>query len=185
MAAIDPSESPKRPKSPAEEVETSGQKNEAVESGCILNNDDETPTNKTTESPEDEQGANVGIDGGRIASHSEVSVESGAGTDKTTCNSPGDLTSAEKMSEAPGSDQRAFEWSETEDNEEEAKTHKQENDECGMLTLLMYFTVSFSLGANLSYSFLYVTDSVHTVNSANANYHNKIKLAFCTADCGP
>lgn len=180
MAAIEPPESPKRPKSPAEEVDTSGQKNEAVESGCIVNKNDETTSNKTTESPEDEQSATAGIDGGRIASHSEVSAESGAGTDKTTCNSPGDLTSAEKMSEAPGSEQRAFDWSETEDNEEEAKTHKQENDECGMLTLFMYFTVSFSLAAILSYS----PDSMHSVNSANANYHNKIKLAVCAVDCG-
>lgn len=182
MAAIDPSESPKRQKSPAEDVETSGQKNEAVESGCILTKNDETAPSKTTESPDDEQRANVGIDGGRIASHSEVSVESSAGTDKTTCKSPDDLISAEKMTEAPGSDQRAFDWSETEDDEEEAKTHKQEN-KCGMLTLLMYFTVSFSLGANLGCSSHYVSGSTNSVNSVKANYHKKIKLASRTVVC--
>lgn len=152
MAAVDPSESPKRQKSPAEEVETSGEKTEAVESRCSLNQKDETTRNKTAESPDEEQGASVGNDGGCVASHSEVSVESGAGADKTTCNSPEDLTTAEKMSEAPGSDQQAFDWSETEDDDEEEKTHKEENDKCGMLTLLMYFTVSFSLRANLSCS---------------------------------
>nr|XP_046256491.1 uncharacterized protein zgc:66448 isoform X2 [Scatophagus argus] len=128
MAAVDPSESPKRQKSPAGEVQTSGKKTEAVQSGCTSNRKDETTPIKTTESPNIEQRVNVGIDGGRIASHSEVSVESGAGTDKTTCNLPDDLTSTEKMTEAPGSDQRAYDWSETEDDEEEPKTLKQENN---------------------------------------------------------
>lgn len=130
MAATDPSDSPKRQKSPAEEVETSGQKNAAVEAACILTNNDDTTPNKTTESPDDERGANVGIDGGRIASHSEVSVESGAGTDKTTCNSPDDLASAEKLTEAIGSDQQAFAWSETEDDEEVATRRKRRNGKC-------------------------------------------------------
>lgn len=130
MAAIDPSDSPKRLKSPAEEVETSGHNNEAVEAACTLTNSDETTPNKTTESPDDERGANVGIDGGRSASHSEVSVESGAGTDKTTCNSQDDLTSAEQLTEATGSDQRAFAWSEAEDGEEEATRHKLGNGKC-------------------------------------------------------
>lgn len=148
MAAIEPPESPKRPKSPAEEADTSGQQNAAAESGCVVNKNDETTPNKSTASPEDEQSATAGIDGGRVASHSEVSAESGAGADRPTCNSPGDPTTAENMSEAPGSEQRAFDWSETEDNEEEeAKTHKQQNDACGMLTLFMYLTVSFSLAA--------------------------------------
>ncbi len=129
MAAVDPSESPKRQKSPAEEVETSGEKTDAVESGCSLNQKDETTSNKNTESPEPRN------DGGCFASHSEVSVESGAGTDRTTCKSPDDLTSTEKMTEAPGSDQGAFDWSETEDDVGEAKTNKRGNDECGMLTL--------------------------------------------------
>ncbi|KAM9353450.1 uncharacterized protein ABDE67_005823 [Symphorus nematophorus] len=129
MAAVDPSESPKRQKSPAEEVETSGEKTEAEGSGCSLNQKDETTPIKTTESPGDEQhGPSAGNDGGGTASHSEVSVESGAGTDKTPCNSPDDLTTAEKMTETPGGDQRAFDWSEPEDDDGEAKTHKREND---------------------------------------------------------
>lgn len=130
MAAVDPSESPKRQKSPAEEVETSGEKGEAVESGCSSNQKDETTDNKTAASPDDERRASVGNDGGGIASHSEVSVESGAGAEKTTCNSTEDLTSAEKMAEAPAGDQRSFDWSETEDDDEEAKTHRVENDKC-------------------------------------------------------
>ncbi|XP_018542457.1 uncharacterized protein zgc:66448 isoform X2 [Lates calcarifer] len=132
MAAVDPSETPKRQKSPAEEVETSGEKTEAVESGCGSNQRDETTCKKTTESPDDERRATVGKDGVCVASHSEVSVESGAGADKTTCNSPEDLTSAEKMAEAAGSDQRAFDWSETEDDDEEANTHKEEKDKCDL-----------------------------------------------------
>ncbi|XP_070821708.1 uncharacterized protein [Chaetodon trifascialis] len=130
MAAVDPSESPKRQESPAEEVETSGEKSEAVESGRSLNQTDETTLNKNNKSPNGEQRPSPGNDGGCIASHSEVSVESGAGTDKTTCNSPDDLTSEKKMTEAPGKEQQAFDWSETEDDDEEAKTHKQENDKC-------------------------------------------------------
>lgn len=139
MAAVDPSESPKRQESPAEEVETSGEKSEAVGSGCSSNQKDETTHSNSKESPDGEQRPSAGNDGGCIASHSEVSVESGAGTVKTTCNSPDDLTTAKNMTEPPGSEQRAFDWSETEDDDEEAKTHKQENDKCGMLTLLMYF----------------------------------------------
>lgn len=135
MAAVDPSESPKRQKSPAEEVETSGEKTDAGESGCSLNRKDETTCNKPTESPDDEQRVGVANDGGCFASHSEVSVESGPGTDKTTCKSPDDLTPAEKMTEASDSEQRAYDWSETEDDDREAKTHKQGNDKCGMLTL--------------------------------------------------
>lgn len=145
MAAVDPSKSPKRQKTPAEEVETSGETTEAVGSACILEQKDETACNKTSDSPDDEQGPTVGRDGSCIASHSEVSVESGAGADKTTCISPEDLTSAEKMAEAPGGEQRAYDWSETEDDNRGAKTRAEENDKHGMLTLLMYFTVSFSL----------------------------------------
>lgn len=177
MAAVDPSESPKRQKSPAEEVETSGEKTEAVESGCSFSQKDETTHNKTAKSPDDERRASVGNDGGSF-SHSEVSVESGAGAEKTTCNSTEDLTTAEKMAEAPGSDQRDFDWSEPEDDGEEAKTHTEENDKCGMLTLLMYFTVSFSLRANPSCSSHYRLN-----NSANDNYHNKIKLASISKGC--
>lgn len=148
MAAVDPSESPKRQKSPAEEVETSGEKAEAAESGCSLNEKDETICDETGESPGDKQKPNVGNEGACNASHSEVSVGSGAGADKKTCKSPGNLTSAEKMAEAPDGEQRAFDWSETEDDAEGTKT-QEENTKCGMLTLLMYFIVSFSLQASL------------------------------------
>lgn len=157
MAATDTSESPKRQKSPAEEVETSGQKSEVVEPGCITINSDETTANKSTEGPGEEERVSVGIDDGPVASHSEVSVESGAGTEKTTCISPDDVTTDEKITDAPGSDERAFDCSETVDNEGEATTLKQENDKCGMLTLVIYFTVSFSLGANLGCSSHYGT----------------------------
>ncbi|XP_059194445.1 zinc finger protein 62 homolog [Centropristis striata] len=134
MAAVDPSESPKRQKSPAEEVETSGEQTDAVESGWSFNLKNETRQNKTAESPNGEQRAGVGNDGGGgVASHSEVSVESGAGAEKTTCNSPEDITSEEKMAEAPGSDQRDFDWSETEEDDDEAtKTHQEEHDKCDL-----------------------------------------------------
>ncbi|KAM6935818.1 uncharacterized protein PEZ65_006126 [Lycodopsis pacificus] len=128
MAAVDPSESPKREKSPAEEVETSGEKTDAVESGCGLNQTDEATHNKPARSPAGEQ--SVGNDGSCVASHSEVSVESGAGAEKNTHNSLEDLTTAEKMAEARGSDRKAFDWSETEDDDQEAKTHTGGNDEC-------------------------------------------------------
>lgn len=152
MAAADPAKSPKRQKIPEEEVETCGEKTEAVESGCGVRLKDENTCNKTGGSPNDQQRADVGSDGGGVASHSEVSVESGAGADKTTCILPEDLRAAEKMAEATGSDHRPFDWTEAEDDRERAKTHAEENDKCGMLTLLMYFTVSFSLRANLSCS---------------------------------
>lgn len=164
MAAVDPAESPKRQKSPAEEGDTSGQRSEAEEPRCVSISTDETTAHKTTESPDDEPGADAdGIDGGRFASHPEVSVASGAGTDNTGVNSPGELASAEKMSEAAGSEQPPFAWSETEDDgdddEEEARTHRLGNDKCGMLTLLVYFGCSFSLGANLCCGSHYVTGS--------------------------
>lgn len=153
MAAVDPSESLKRQKSPAEEVETSGERTGVAEPECSSGKTDETKVTKTQESCDGEQRADIGSDGGCVASHSEVSVESGAGADKTTCHLAEDLTSGEKMAEAPGGDQRAFDWSETEDDDEgETKTHREENDERGMLTVLMYFMVSFSLQANLSYT---------------------------------
>uniref|UniRef100_A0A3Q3QCE5 C2H2-type domain-containing protein n=1 Tax=Monopterus albus TaxID=43700 RepID=A0A3Q3QCE5_MONAL len=129
MAAVDPSESPKRQKSSAEEVETSGEKSEAGVLGCSSNQKGET-CNKAAEIPDDEQRPSVGNDCGCNASHSEVSVESGAGADKTTCTSPEDLTSAEKMAEASGDVLRAFDWSETENDDEEAKTQKRENEKC-------------------------------------------------------
>lgn len=152
MAATDTSESPKRQKSPAEEGETSGQKSEVVEPECIPINDDETTANNSTEGPDEEERVSVGIDDSPVASHSEVRVESGDGTEKTTC-----ISTDEKITDAPGSDERAFDCSETGGNEGETTTLKQENDKRGMLTLVMYFTVSFSLGANLGYSSHYGT----------------------------
>lgn len=139
MAAVDPEESPKRQKSPAEKVETSGQRNGASESGGVAPNTDETSSSKPTESPGAEQRANVGIDGGRSASHSGVSVESGAGTDETTCNLPDKQTTAKKTTEVPGEEQRPFDWSETDEDEEEAKTHGQETEKSGMLTCVDVF----------------------------------------------
>ncbi|XP_028280502.1 zinc finger protein 771-like [Parambassis ranga] len=127
MAAVDPSESPEREKTPEEKVETSGEETGAVESECSLNHKDETTPNKTTDSPEDVQRPSAASDGGCVASHSEVGVESGAGADKTTCISQEDLTSSEKMAETPASDQQGFDWSETEDDDEETKTHSEEN----------------------------------------------------------
>uniref|UniRef100_A0A3Q3T2U0 Zgc:66448 n=2 Tax=Mastacembelus armatus TaxID=205130 RepID=A0A3Q3T2U0_9TELE len=125
MAAVDPSESPKRQKSPAEEVGTSGVKTEAGKSGRSLKQKDETTCNKSAESPDDKRRPSFDNDGGCNASHSEVTVESGAGPDKTTCSSLDDLTSAEKMAEAPGGEQRGFDWS---DEDEQAKTHRRRND---------------------------------------------------------
>ncbi|XP_056300787.1 zinc finger protein 11 isoform X3 [Pseudoliparis swirei] len=126
MAAVDPSESPKRQKSLPEEVNTSGEKAGAVESRCGLNQKDEPRHNKPAESPADEQRA--GDDGSCVASHSGVRVESSAGVGQKTCNSPEDLTSAEKMAEARGGERRAFDWSETEDRE--AKTRAEGNGTC-------------------------------------------------------
>uniref|UniRef100_A0A8C2XRT6 C2H2-type domain-containing protein n=1 Tax=Cyclopterus lumpus TaxID=8103 RepID=A0A8C2XRT6_CYCLU len=54
MAAVDPSESPKRQKSAAEEVNTSGEKTDAVESGCSSNQKDE-PTHKKPKKGEEEE----------------------------------------------------------------------------------------------------------------------------------
>lgn len=166
MAAVDPSESPKRQKSPAEEVEKCGGRSEAVESGCDSKRGAETTCSQTAGSPDVEQRARVCNDGGGcVASHSEVSVESGAGADKTTCNSPKDLTLAEKMAEASGGDQRDDDWSETEDNVAEAKRRRQGKDKCGRLTLLMFFTVSFSVQANVYWAVALSKGSLHPVNS--------------------
>lgn len=154
MAAVDPSVSPKRLNSPADEEVTCGENTEAEESVCTLNQKDETSASKTTGSPDEVQRTSPGNDGGCTASHSEVSVESGAGADHTTCNSPENPPTAEGNTEAPGSEQRDLDWSEAEENHEEAPKQKQENDKCGMLTLLMYFIVSFSSQANLSPSYL-------------------------------
>lgn len=184
MAAVDPSESPKRQKTPEEKVETSGEETGAVESECSLrNHKDETTPNKTTDSPEDVQRASAASDGGCVTSHSEVGVESGAGADKTTCISQEDLTSAEKMAETPASDQQGFDWSETEDDAKETKTHSEEKDKCGMLTLLMYFACSFSLQANPSFSYRYRFNP-HLLRSAEDSHLQNEALAvhclFCS-----
>ncbi|KAG7475051.1 MDS1 and EVI1 complex locus isoform X1 [Solea senegalensis] len=130
MAAVHPPESPKRQKYPVDDVETSEQKTEAVDSADGVIQRDETTCNKSAEIPGDEPRASVGNDGGCIASHSEVSVESSAGTDKTTCNSSQEQASPEKMAEVSGSEQRAFDWSEAEDDGDEAKLQQAENTEC-------------------------------------------------------
>ncbi|XP_060937813.1 zinc finger protein 658B [Limanda limanda] len=125
MAAADPSESPTRQKHPAEDVETCAERS--------LKQRDEPTRSGSTESRHDERGVAAGEDRGGVASHSGVSVSSGAGADNTTCNSPEDQRTAGKMAEVAGSKQRAFDWSEDEDGEEEeeeeeARSHKEEDD---------------------------------------------------------
>ncbi|XP_054478236.1 uncharacterized protein zgc:66448 [Anoplopoma fimbria] len=105
MAAVDPSEPSKRQKSPPEEVHTSGEKTDAVESGCSFN-----PT-------DDEQ-----REGCCVSRHSGVRAEN------TTCNKLEDLKAAGKMAEARSSDRRGYEWSEAEDDDQE-KTHKGGDEE--------------------------------------------------------
>ncbi|KAK1895252.1 Zinc finger protein 184 [Dissostichus eleginoides] len=119
----DPSESPKRPKSPAEEVDTSGGKTKAEETGCSSNPMDEETHN--AESPDTEQRPSVGRDGS--ARHPEGSVESGAGAGKKICNP---AEQAEKMAEARVNDQPFYDWSETEDGDAEEKTHMDADDKC-------------------------------------------------------
>lgn len=111
MAAADPSKSPNREKTPAEEVDTSGEKKaEAGESGC-------TPS---LGREEDEAAGSPGAGKG-----AEVTATWGA--DKTICASAEDPTAAEKMAEAPGSRERAFDWSEAEeDDDRKAKANTEE-----------------------------------------------------------
>lgn len=125
MAATDPAECPpKRQKSPAEEVGTSGLEKEAVEAACTPNNDDERTPGKATESLGDRQPA-------ELATRSEVTPGSGDGNDKST--------SGNRRSDAGGTDGWGFDWSETEEDAQ-PKIHKQEKDgECGKLTLVMVF----------------------------------------------
>ncbi|KAM8869822.1 uncharacterized protein AB9W97_016971 [Spinachia spinachia] len=116
MAAVDPSESPKRQRRAAEEVDTCGQKSDAAESGCGLNRKAATPPETPSQSPPGERpGA---VDACSLPSLSEVGVESGAAAEKTTCSSPGDLTSAEEMAEARDGALRGFGCSGTEAPEE-------------------------------------------------------------------
>lgn len=149
MAAADP-KSPNRQKTPAEEVDTSGEQAAAAKSGCSPNQTDEAAGDKSGVCPNGELGAeDVGSDGGgSVATHSgEVGVDSVAGAaNKTTCVSPEDRAATEKMAESLDSQQQAFDWSETEDDEEGAKTQTKENAKSGMPTMLMCVRVSFSLG---------------------------------------
>lgn len=106
MAAVDPSKSLNREKTPTVEVGTSGEKGEAAESRCSVGREDDG----TAGSPDGERRA-------------EAAAARGA--DKTTCASPEDPTAAEKMAEAPGIRQRAYDWSGTEeDDDERAKTEE-------------------------------------------------------------
>ncbi|XP_068179798.1 uncharacterized protein zgc:66448 [Antennarius striatus] len=128
MAAVDPSESPKRHKSPAEEGETSGRKDEAVASGGILHQGEETTPSRTTHGRGDERRADAGTDGGCTASHSDV--ESGAATDGTTCKSQDEPTPTGTATEGPSDGQRALPWSGKEGGGGEAPRPPQENRKC-------------------------------------------------------
>ncbi|XP_012727233.2 zinc finger protein 628 [Fundulus heteroclitus] len=138
MAAADPYKTPSRQKTPAEDVETSGEQAAAAGSGCGPGRTDEAAGDKTGGCPDGEEDA--GGNGGGVASHSgEVGVESGAAgaaaaaADKTTCVSPEDRAAAEKMAEAlDGGRQRAFDWSEAEDGEEGARRCTTGNAESGL-----------------------------------------------------
>ncbi|RVE62325.1 hypothetical protein OJAV_G00156020 [Oryzias javanicus] len=119
MAAADPAKSPERLKTPTEEVETSVEEAEAAGSGCSSAPPDET---QAAGRPAEDGGADVGSAG--VASVAEVSVESGAGADKTP-----DRAAAEKMAEAPSGAERAFDWSEAEEESEERA--RAVTEECG------------------------------------------------------
>ncbi|KAF6739890.1 Zinc finger protein 358 [Oryzias melastigma] len=120
MAAADPAKSPERLKTPTEEVETSVEEAEAAGSGCSSAPPDET---QAAGRPAEDGGTDVGS-AGVVASVAEVSVESGAGADKTP-----ERTAAEKMAEAPSGAERAFDWSEAEEESEERG--KAVTEECG------------------------------------------------------
>ncbi|XP_017288769.1 uncharacterized protein zgc:66448 [Kryptolebias marmoratus] len=118
MAAADPSKSPTGEKTPAEEVETSGEKAEAAEPGCSLGREDD--------------GTAAGSPGGEPRAEAAAAA-AGGGADKTTCASAEDPTAAGKMAEAPGSRRRAFDWSETEEDDDEAaqtSTEETKSDLC-------------------------------------------------------
>ncbi|KAI3360452.1 hypothetical protein L3Q82_002343 [Scortum barcoo] len=130
---FDPSESPKRQKSPAEEAPTCREQTGAPEPRGGPGRGDEAARSEAAGDPDGEQGAGAGNGGGCCtASHSEVGVESGAGADETTCTSPEDRAEAKKMPEAAdgGGEQRAFDWSETEDDDEEGRPHREGNVKC-------------------------------------------------------
>ncbi|KAM3873399.1 uncharacterized protein ACN63O_002428 [Diretmus argenteus] len=131
MAAVDQSESPKRQKSPVDEMETPGETTEMCESGCDLNQTGDKTSSKAAESPSGELEANAGDDGDHTASRPEVSGEAGA--DTTACKSPDDQTSTGKTAlntDAPSSDQQRFNWSESEDDDEAVNTRSGANGNC-------------------------------------------------------
>lgn len=184
MAAVAPSESPKRQEPLEEKVETPAEEKNTAEVQCNSNQKDETTLNTTVESPDTERIANAAIESGCTASLPDVSVESSAGADKTTCNSPEDLASAQKMAESSGGKQRSFDWSETEDDYEQAKTNKDANDKSGMLTLLMFFRVSFS--SRLTCATPFTPSSLYYEKSAHVHFYNKLVTAYlhiCTYTC--
>lgn len=135
MAAVNPAESPTRPISPPEEEVTSEPSIEAMKPECCSPPTGQTTPGSTEESPVRDRGAAVGSDGAGAA----ISVESEAGTDKTT--GPAELPALpEDVSEAgDGEDQKEEDsaGSETEDSDrgEEGETHQQSSGERGELTL--------------------------------------------------
>lgn len=115
MAAVDPSKSPERQKSPTEDVEACEKSPEAEECGGTDRIDEQAPV-EPADSPDHEPGSS----GGGSVSHPDVGDESAAGADKTVTDSP------MEREETPGSSKRDFDWSEPEDGEEAAKTHTEE-----------------------------------------------------------
>ncbi|XP_077383859.1 uncharacterized protein LOC144022707 [Festucalex cinctus] len=95
MAAISPPESPRRRNSPAEEVQTSGDKTDSAE---LEGTSDQTEGN-TPSQPRERYSEHSVNSSASLPSRSEV-IESGAGGDQT-CNS-----SEPKMAESPGDEQR-------------------------------------------------------------------------------
>lgn len=93
MAAVDPSKSPHGEKTPAVEVGTSGEKEgEPAGSGRSVGRED---------------------DGAAGSPERRVEAAAARGADTTTCASPEDPT------EAPGIRQRAYDWSGTEEDDDE------------------------------------------------------------------
>ncbi|XP_029958519.1 uncharacterized protein LOC115396678 [Salarias fasciatus] len=122
MAAVDPSKSPERQNSPAEDVEAGEKSAEAEEHGAPGRRDEDAPE-EPAGSTEREPGASGGSGGG-IASHPDVGVESAAGADKTPTDSP------KEPKRASNSSKQNFDWSEPEDEEGEAETRTEEAAEC-------------------------------------------------------
>lgn len=132
MAATDPEESSKPSTYPTDR-ESSGQTNESPRPGGALQNAHETSSRKTTESPGDTEAGSVAIDGCRCVSHSGVSVEAGAGTDRTSCKSPDEQKPAENMTDATAIEQRTPDGCKRLDDEElQTKTLEREIEKSGM-----------------------------------------------------